>query len=171
VSAERIFDPTLKNLPVIVLSNNDGCAVARSDAAKALGIKMEEPLQLIWDKVEAHGIRVFSSNYTLYGDISRRIVEVYEDFTPNVEIYSIDECFLDFTGFKDRAAHARSMRSKVLQRIGVSVRVGIASSKTLAKYANDVAKKNPIFAGVLDMMDETLADLIQPMVPIGDVWA
>lgn len=170
VSAERIFDPTLKNVPVIVLSNNDGCAVARSDEAKALGIKMGQPLHLIQDKVEAHGIRVFSSNYTLYGDISRRIVEVYEDFTPNVEIYSIDECFLDFTGFKDRAAHARAMRSEVLQRIGVPVRVGIASSKTLAKCANDVAKKNPIFAGVLDMMDQTLSDLILPMVPVGDIW-
>ena len=170
VSAERIFDPTLKNVPVIVLSNNDGCAVARSDEAKALGIKMGEPLHLIRDKIEAHGIRVFSSNYTLYGDISRRIVEVYEDFTPNVEIYSIDECFLDFGGFKDRTAHARRMRTEVLRRIGVPVRVGIASSKTLAKCANDVAKKNPIFAGVLDMMDETLADLILPMVPVGDIW-
>lgn len=149
VSAERIFDPSLKNVPVIVLSNNDGCAVARSDEAKALGIKMGQPLHLIRDKVEAHGVRVFSSNYTLYGDISLRIVEVYEDFTPNVEIYSIDECFLDFTGFKDRTAHARTMRSEVLRRIGVPVRVGIASSKTLAKCANDVAKKNPIFAGVL----------------------
>lgn len=171
VSAERIFDPTLKNVPVIVLSNNDGCAVARSDEAKALGIKMGEPLHLIQDKVEAHGIRVFSSNYTLYGDISRRIVEVYEDFSPNIEIYSIDECFLDFGGFKDRTAHARAMRSEVLQRIGVPVRVGIASSKTLAKCANDVAKKNPIFAGVLDMMDETLANFILPMVPVGDIWS
>lgn len=170
VSAERIFDPSLKNVPVIVLSNNDGCAVARSDEAKALGIKMGEPLHLIRDTVEAHGIRVFSSNYTLYGDISRRIVEVYEDFTPNVEIYSIDECFLDFTGFKDRAKHARDMRSEVLRRIGVPVRVGIASSKTLAKCANDVAKKNPLFAGVLDMMDESLADFVLPLVPVGDIW-
>jgi len=126
VSAERIFDPTLKNVPVIVLSNNDGCAVARSDEAKALGIRMGEPLHLIRDKIAAHGVRVFSSNYTLYGDISRRVVEVYEDFTPNVEIYSIDECFLDFTGFADRTAHARAMRAAVLRRIGVPVRVGIA---------------------------------------------
>ena len=86
VSAERIFDPTLANVPVIVLSNNDGCAVARSDEAKALGIKMGEPLHLLQDKIKVHGVRVFSSNYTLYGDISRRVVNVYEDFTPNVEI-------------------------------------------------------------------------------------
>lgn len=170
VSAERIFDPTLKNVPVIVLSNNDGCAVARSDEAKALGIRMGAPLHLIRDKVEAHGIRVFSSNYTLYGDISRRVVEVYEDFTPNVEIYSIDECFLNFGGFRDRAAHARAMCAAVLRRIGVPVRVGIAPTKTLAKCANDIAKKNPIFAGVLDMMDDTLADWLLPMVPVGDIW-
>lgn len=170
VSAERIFDPTLKNVPVIVLSNNDGCAVARSDEAKALGIRMGEPLHLLRDKIEAHGVRVFSSNYTLYGDISRRVVEVYEDFTPNVEIYSIDECFLDFTGFADRTAHARALRAAVLRRIGVPVRVGIAPTKTLAKCANDIAKKNPIFAGVLDMMDDALADWLLPMVPVGDLW-
>ena len=170
VSAERIFDPTLRNVPVIVLSNNDGCAVARSDEAKALGIKMGEPLHLIQDKIAAHGVRVFSSNYTLYGDISRRIVEVYEDFTPNIEIYSIDECFLDFCGFKDRTVHAQAMRREVLRRIGVPVRVGIASTKTLAKCANDIAKKNPIFAGVMDMMDDTLADWLLPMVPVGDIW-
>ena len=170
VSAERIFDPTLKNVPVIVLSNNDGCAVARSDEAKALGIKMGEPLHLLQDKIKAHGVRVFSSNYTLYGDISRRVVEVYEDFTPNVEIYSIDECFLDFGGFKDRDKHARAMRCEVLRRIGVPVRIGIAPTKTLAKCANDIAKKNPIFGGVLDVMDDALATWLLPMVPVGDIW-
>ena len=170
VSAERIFDPTLKNVPVIVLSNNDGCAVARSDEAKALGIKMGEPLHLLQDKIKAHGVRVFSSNYTLYGDISRRVVEVYEDFSPNVEIYSIDECFLDFGGFKDRNTHARAMRREVLRRIGVPVRIGIAPTKTLAKCANDIAKKNPIFGGVLDVMDDALADWLLPMVPVGDIW-
>jgi DNA polymerase V len=170
VSAERIFDPTLKNVPVIVLSNNDGCAVARSNEAKALGIKMGEPLHLLQDKIKAHGVRVFSSNYTLYGDISRRVVEVYEDFTPNVEIYSIDECFLDFGGFKDRDKHARAMRREVLRRIGVPVRIGIAPTKTLAKCANDIAKKNPIFGGVLDVMDDALATWLLPMVPVGDIW-
>ena len=170
VSAERIFDPTLKNVPVIVLSNNDGCAIARSDEAKALGIKMGTPLHHIRETVDAHGIRVFSSNYTLYGDISRRVVEVYEDFTPNVEIYSIDECFLDFVGFKDRTAHAMALRAAVLRRVGVPVRIGIAPTKTLAKCANDIAKKNPIFAGVLDMMDESLARWLLPRVPVGDIW-
>jgi len=170
VSAERIFDPSLKGVPVIVLSNNDGCAVARSDEAKALGIKMGEPLHLLRDKIAAHGVRVFSSNYTLYGDISRRVVEVYDDYTPNVEIYSIDECFLDFGGFKDRVVHASAMRRDVLRRVGVPVRVGIATTKTLAKCANDIAKKNPIFAGVLDMTDPGLADWLLPLVPVGDIW-
>ena len=99
VSCERVFRPDLMRKPVIVLSNNDGCAVARSEEAPALGIKMGEPLHLLRDKIAAHGVRVFSSNYTLYGDISRRVVEVYEDYTPHIEIYSIDECFLDFSGF------------------------------------------------------------------------
>lgn len=170
VSAERIFDPSLNGVPVIVLSNNDGCAVARSDEAKALGIKMGEPLHLLRNKIEAHGVRVFSSNYTLYGDISRRVVEVYEDYTPNVEIYSIDECFLDFSGFQDRVAHAKHMRHDVLRRIGIPVRVGIAQTKTLAKCANDIAKKNPIFEGVLDMTDPALADWLLPRVPVGDIW-
>ncbi|WP_299592486.1 Y-family DNA polymerase [uncultured Tateyamaria sp.] len=170
VSAERIFDVSLANVPVIVLSNNDGCAVARSDEAKALGIRMGEPLHLIRDKIERHGIQVFSSNYTLYADISRRVVDTYADFTPSVEIYSIDECFLDFSGFRDREAHAQAMRAAVRRRVGIPVRVGIASSKTLAKCANEIAKKNPIFHGVLDLMDEGLARRLLPKVPVGDIW-
>jgi DNA polymerase V len=170
VSAERIFDPSLRNVPVIVLSNNDGCAVARSDEAKALGIKMGAPLHLIRDKIAAHGVRVFSSNYTLYGDISRRVVEVYETFSPVVEVYSIDESFLDFGGVRDREAHAQEMRAQVLLQVGVPVRVGIGPTKTLAKCANEVAKRNPIFKGVLDMMDRSVADWVLPRVPVGDVW-
>jgi len=129
VSAERIFNPALKNVPVIVLSNNDGCAVARSDEAKALGIKMGAPLHLIRDKIKAHGVRVFSSNYTLYGDISRRVVEVYETFSPVVEVYSIDESFLDFGGFRDREAHAQEMRKQVLLQVGVPVFLSSANAK------------------------------------------
>lgn len=170
VSAERIFNPALKNVPVIVLSNNDGCAVARSDEAKALGIKMGAPLHLIRDKIKAHGVRVFSSNYTLYGDISRRVVEVYETFSPVVEVYSIDESFLDFGGFRDREAHAQEMRKQVLLQVGVPVRVGIGPTKTLAKCANEVAKRNPIFKGVLDLMDRSVADWVLPRVPVGDIW-
>ena len=170
VSAERLFEPSLKNTPVIVLSNNDGCTVARSDEAKALGIKMGAPLHKLKDVISKHGVRVFSSNYTLYGDISRRVVEVYQDFSPTVEVYSIDECFMDLGGFKDREAHAQEMRQEVLRRVGIPVRVGIASTKTLAKCANDIAKKNALFDGVLDMMDRQLVDWLLPKVPVSDIW-
>lgn len=170
VSAERCFNPALEGVPVIVLSNNDGCAVARSDEAKALGIKMGEPVHLIRDKIKEHGIRVFSSNYALYGDMSRRVIEVYDDFTPRVEIYSIDECFLDFSGFEDPEGHARVMRDTIRKTIGIPVRVGIAHTKTLAKCANEIAKKNPVFGGVLDLREPAISDMLLPKVAIGDIW-
>jgi len=129
VSAERVFDPSLIGVPVIVLSNNDGCAIARSNEAKSLGVKMGAPVHHLRDKIKDHGIRVLSSNYTLYGDMSRRVSEVYDDFSPRVEVYSIDECFLDFDGFKHREAHAKSLVANVWQRVGVPVRVGIGPSK------------------------------------------
>ncbi|WP_427454797.1 Y-family DNA polymerase [Litorimonas sp. WD9-15] len=170
VSAERCFDPALRGVPVIVLSNNDGCAVARSDEAKALGVKMGEPVFKLRDKIRDHGIRVLSSNYTLYGDMSRRVVEVYETFSPNVEIYSIDESFLDFSGFRDRDAHARSMKTAVTRLTGIPVRVGIARTKTLAKCANELAKRNPIWGGVLDLCDIAAAEALLPRVAVGDIW-
>lgn len=169
VSAERVFDPTLINVPCIVLSNNDGCAVARSDEAKILGVKMGEPIHHLKDKIKAHGIRVLSSNYTLYGDMSRRVAEVYEDFSPCVEIYSIDECFLDWQ-FKDREAHAKNLVAAVRQRVGIPVRVGIAPSKTLAKCANDLAKKNPIFSNVCDLTDKSVRDYLLSRVEVSDIW-
>ncbi|TQS73281.1 Y-family DNA polymerase [Rhodobacteraceae bacterium] len=170
VSAERIFDPTLANVPVIVLSNNDGCAIARSDEAKALGIRMGAPVHLIRDKIEKHGVRVFSSNYTLYGDISRRVVDVYRSFSPAIEIYSIDESFLDFTGIPAPEAHAAEMIATVRRRIGVPVRVGMASTKTLAKVANDLAKRNPIFGGVLHLTNADLSQELLSRMAVGDVW-
>ena len=170
VSAERLFDPTLAKAPVIVLSNNDGCAVARSEQAKALGIEMGAPLHLVRHVVEAHGVRVLSSNYTLYGDIARRVVEVYRDFTPSVEVYSIDECFLDLGGLGPPEAHARAMHEAVRRRVGIPVRVGIAPTKTLAKCANELAKRNPVFDGVLDLTEEAVARWLLPRVPVGDLW-
>jgi len=169
VSAERVFDPSLINVPCIVLSNNDGCAVARSDEAKILGVKMGEPVHHLTDKIKAHGIRVLSSNYTLYGDMSRRVAEIYEDYSPRVEIYSIDECFLDWQ-FKDREAHAKKLVAAVKQRVGIPVRVGIAPSKTLAKCANELAKKNPIFSSVCDLTDKSAQDYLLPRVEVSDIW-
>ena len=170
VSAERVFDPSLVGVPVIVLSNNDGCAVARSNEAKALGIKMGAPVHHLKDKIKAHGVRVLSSNYTLYGDMSRRVSEVYDDFSPRVEVYSIDECFLDFGGFQDREAHAKALVAGVKQRVGIPVRVGIGPSKTLAKCANELAKKNPIFHSVCDLTDMSLRNFLLPRVTVSDIW-
>ena len=169
VSAERVFDPTLINVPCIVLSNNDGCAVARSNEAKILGIKMGAPVHQLSDKIKEHGIRVLSSNYTLYGDMSRRVAEVYEDYSPRVEIYSIDECFLDWQ-FKDKEAHAKKLVAAVKQRVGIPVRVGIAPTKTLAKCANELAKKNPIFSSVCDLTDKSIQDYLLRRVDVSDIW-
>ncbi|MCP1201075.1 Y-family DNA polymerase [Notoacmeibacter sp. MSK16QG-6] len=171
VSCERVFDPRLAGVPVIVLSNNDGCAVARSDEAKALGIKMGAPAFQIRDVIRRHGVRVFSSNYTLYGDMSRRVVAVIQDFSPRYEVYSIDETFVDLSGFGDRmVAHAASMSAAVRQRTGIPTCVGIGPTKTLAKLANFAAKKNPLFDGVCDLMDETIRDYVLARIPIGEIW-
>ncbi len=171
VSCERVFDPRLRGVPVIVLSNNDGCAVARSDEAKALGIKMGAPAFKIRDVIKRHGVRVFSSNYTLYGDMSRRVVDAIHDFSPRFEVYSIDETFVDLSGFGDRMVpHAMAMRDEVRQRTGIPTCVGIGPTKTLAKLANFAAKKNPIFAGVCDLMDETIRDYVLARVPVGEIW-
>ncbi|MFM7156661.1 MAG: SOS mutagenesis and repair protein UmuC, partial [Bacteroidota bacterium] len=121
VSCERVFQPELRGIPVIVLSNNDGCAVARSDEAKALGIKMGDPLFKIMDIVEAHDVQVFSSNYELYGDMSHRVVETLSMFTPTIEVYSIDESFLDLEHIpaSDQVEYCREIRRTVMQWTGI----------------------------------------------------
>ena len=132
-SAERAFDPRLKGVPVVVASNNDGCAIARSDEAKALGIKMGDPIHKIKDKIKAHGIHVLSSNHTLYGDMQRRVLAAVEPFAPDIEVYSIDESFLDLAGLEDRdlVAHAQAMRAQVLRWTTIPTCVGIGPTKTL----------------------------------------
>ncbi len=171
VSCERVFDLRLRGVPVIVLSNNDGCAVARSEEAKALGIKMGDPAFKIRDKIRAHSIRVMSSNYTLYGDMSRRVVAVLHDFSPRLENYSIDETFVDLSGFGDRMVkQAANMRTEVRERTGIPTCVGIGPTKTLAKLANFAAKKNPLFAGVCDLTEQKVADYVLARVPVGEVW-
>lgn len=171
VSCERLFDPRLRGVPIVVLSNNDGCAVARSDEAKALGIKMGEPAHLFRQKTKAHGIRLFSSNYTLYGDISRRVAATISDFSPRTEIYSIDETFVDMGGFGSRMLdHAAEMRATVRQNTGIPTCVGIGPSKTLAKFANFIAKKNPLFNGIADLMDEKIAAYCMARTDVSEVW-
>lgn len=171
VSCERLFDPRLRGKPVVVLSNNDGCAVARSDEAKALGIGMGEPAHHFKDKTREHGIRLFSSNYTLYGDISRRVAATIADFSPRTEIYSIDETFVDLSGFGGRMLdHAAEMRATVRQNVGIPTCVGIGPTKTLAKFANFIAKKNPVFGGVADLMNTEIATYCMVRTDVSEVW-
>jgi DNA polymerase V len=169
-SCERVFDPKLERRPVIVLSNNDGCAVARTTEAKALGIKMGQPMFKIRDLCRANNVAVFSSNYALYGDMSRRMNSVYQGFSPDIEIYSIDESFLDVEHLpiKDRTAWASDLRATTRQWTGIPTCVGIGPTKTLAKLANKAAKKLP--SGVLDLSDEAVRAEVMATFPIGDVW-
>jgi DNA polymerase V len=172
VSCERVFNRRLEGVPVLVLSNNDGCAIARSDEVKALGVKMGEPAFKLRPLIEKHGVRVFSSNYVLYGDMSRRVNDVLNQFSPDVEIYSIDETFLDLSGFghKDLWAYGQEMRAAVQRWTGIPTCVGIGPTKTLAKLANAVAKKNPTFGRVCDLSNQAVRSAVMRAFPVGDVW-
>ena len=172
VSCERAFDASLVGVPVIVLSNNDGCAIARSAEAKALGIKMGDPIHHLRDMVRRHGIQVRSSNYALYGDMQRRVIAACAPFARDFEIYSIDETFLDLAGFdnRDLVAHAHKMRAQVQQWTTIPTCVGIAEAKTLAKLANAAAKKDPRFAGVADLREEGTRRDVMQVFAVGDVW-
>lgn len=172
VSCERAFDSKLVGVPVVVASNNDGCAIARSNEAKALGVKMGDPIHLIRDRLNKHGVVVRSSNYTLYGDMQRRVVAAVEEFASEVEIYSIDESFLDLSPFADRdlVAHANGMRRQVQRWTTIPTCVGIGPTKTLAKLANAAAKKNPLFDGVADLRNETIRGFVLDRFPVADVW-
>lgn len=168
-SCERVFDPTARGVPVIVLSNNDGCVVARSEEAKAVGIQMGQPFFECRDIVQKHKVRVFSSNYVLYGDMSARIMSILSGFTPDMEVYSIDEAFLFFKGFErfDLEAHGQRIRKIVQEYTGVPVSVGIARTKTLAKLANHLAKK-VYKTGVLCMTTDEDEHL--KSVPVEEIW-
>lgn len=172
VSCERAFDASLSGVPVIVLSNNDGCAIARSAEAKALGIKMGDPAHHLRDLIREHGIQVRSSNYTLYGDMHRRVVEAVQEFARDIEVYSIDELFLDMAGFegRDLIQHANAMRERVREWTTIPTCVGIAPTKTLAKMANAVAKKDAAMNGVADLRDENLRRSIFERFPVADIW-
>lgn len=170
-SCERVFQPALRGKPVVVLSNNDGCVIARSNEAKALGIAMGDPWHLVKDKHKGAGIVVRSSHYTLYGDMSARVMRVLSGFTPNLEIYSIDEAFLGLGGFETRLeAHGRELSRTVLQWTGVPVSVGVAPTKTLAKVANRFAKKDPATGGVCLLLDETSQRDALGRMELTDLW-
>jgi DNA polymerase V len=143
VSCERVFQPQLNNKPVVVLSNNDGCVISRSNEAKQLGISMGAPEFQFRETMKANGVRVFSSNYALYGDLSGRVMRLLVNFTPNVEVYSIDEAFLNFEGMKipDYESYGAEIKKLIHKCVGIPICVGFAPSKALAKVANKIAKK------------------------------
>ena len=172
VSCERVFNPQLEGVPVGVLSNNDGCFVARSAELKALGVTMGQPLFEVRDLVRRHNVRVLSSNYALYGDLSARVTDCLRGFAPALEVYSIDESFLDLTGMTGSLpAYAADIRRTVRRWTGIPTCVGIAPSKTLAKLANFAAKKAlRDDSGVCDLTNPDVRDAILARVPIAEVW-
>ena len=168
VSCERVFQPHLNGKPVVVLSNNDGCVVARSPEVKALGVKMGVPLFKIRELVNRHQIQVFSSNYTLYGDLSQRVMVSLKQFSPLVEIYSIDEAFLGLTANQSHEAYGAAIRQAIKQWVGIPVSLGIAPTKVLAKVAIEVAKQST--TGVTQLSTADAADEILATMPIRDIW-
>ena len=171
-SCERVFNPRLRHRPVVVLSNNDGCVVARSNEAKALGFKTGDPYFKVKAQVARHGVAVCSSNYTLYGDMSHRVVQTLQQLAPIVEVYSIDEAFLDLKGFTGDAiaALAAHIRRTVKTWTGIPVSVGIGPTKTLAKAASRIAKKNPEANGVWSLITPASQHDALSQLPVGDVW-
>jgi DNA polymerase V len=171
VSCERIFEPSLEGRPVVVLSNNDGCVVSRSNEAKKLGIGMGVAFFKVKDLAEKHGVVALSSNYTLYADMSRRVMETLCNFTPEIEVYSIDEAFLNLSGFGDDLTdYGRTIRQTVKQWTGMPVSIGIAETKTLAKIANRFAKRSPEADGVFELTDQTRIDEALTQTGVEHIW-
>lgn len=172
-SCERLFRPDLQGQPIVVLSNNDGCIVARSAEAKALNINMAVPVHKIEGLLRQQGVHIFSSNYALYGDLSNRVMHTLEALAPFTEVYSIDEAFLDLTGVnhvQNLTDFGHTVRNTVQQHVGISVSVGIAPSKTLAKLANHAAKKYPATHGVVDLTETQRQHKLLRLIPVGEVW-
>jgi len=171
-SCERVFDPALRTRPVVVLSNNDGCIIARSEEAKALGIKMGTPVFKCRDVLRRYKVAVFSSNYQLYGDMSSRVMMTLAALAPDIELYSIDEAFLDMSSFGrfDLAEYARLIRRTVRQHTGIPVCVGMAPTKTLAKVANRLAKKNPHYLGVCLLNSDEAIRSALAATKVEDIW-
>ena len=171
VSCERVFNPKLNNKPVVALSNNDGCIIARSKEAKALGIKMGVPLFKVKDIVERENVIVFSSNYTLYADMSRRVMNIISEFAPSIEVYSIDEAFIELTNMNvDYESYVRQMRKVILQYTGIPVSIGVASTKTLTKVANHIAKDDESLEGVCSLVKHENLDQVLEDTNVADVW-
>ena len=171
VSCERVFNPFLINKPVVVLSNNDGCIIARSNEAKALNIPMGAPFHIYRDFINAHKVKVYSSNYPLYGDMSNRVMTSLSYFNPNLEVYSIDEAFLKFNqGIKnDIGKDIIKIKKNIFKWTGVPVSIGIGPTKTLAKVANTLAKKNN-YNGIFDLSSKIKQDEILQNINVENIW-
>ena len=170
VSCERLFNPSINKKPVVVLSSNDGCVISRSTEAKALGIKMGEPYFKVKKIVKENDVKIFSTNFSLYGDISRRVMKTLKQFSPEMEIYSIDEAFLNLSSIKNEnlLEHAYEIRKTILKWTGIPTSIGIASTKTLSKAANYIAKKDK--SGIIDLINSKKIDTLLSEIKINDVW-
>jgi len=170
VSCERLFNPSIMKKPVVVLSNNDGCVISRSTEAKSFGIKMGEPYFKVAKIVKKNNVKVFSSNYSLYGDISRRVMKTLKQFSPQIEIYSIDEAFLNLSSIKDEnlLEYGNTIRKTILKWTGIPTSIGIASTKTLSKAANFIAKKEK--TGVINFINSKQIDQLLEKIEINNVW-
>lgn len=169
-SCERVFNPSLNGKPIVVLSNNDGCVIARSNEAKALGIKMGVPAYQIKDLVKKHDVAVFSSNYVLYGDMSGRVMSMLAELAPEIEVYSIDEAFLNLEGIQDLQTLGSKIVRQVTRGTGIPVSTGIAPTKTLAKVANKFAKKYPAYNRLCIIDTEEKREKALKLFEIGDIW-
>lgn len=172
-SCERVFHPDLRNKPVVVLSNNDGCVIARSEESKALGIKMGDVFYQVKDMLDKNNVAVFSSNYNLYGDMSRRVMSLLSTYTPQLDIYSIDEAFLDLTGMGDSEQlniYCKKMVRDITKGTGIPISLGIAPTKTLAKMASKFAKKHKGYEGVCMIDSEEKREKALRLFPVEDVW-
>ena len=170
VSCERLFNPSIIKKSVIVLSSNDGCVISRSTEAKVLGIKMGEPYFKVKKIIKKNDVKVFSSNYSLYGDISRRVMKTLKQFSPQMEIYSIDEAFLNLSSIRDENLfeHGNKIRKTVLKWTGIPTSIGIATTKTLSKAANHIAKKEQ--SGIVNLINTKQIDQILKEIEINEVW-
>ena len=172
VSCERVFRPDLEGRPVVVLSNNDGCIIARSNEAKALGIKMGTPLFQIRDLIRMENISVFSSNYQLYGDMSQRVMNILRQSAPGIEVYSIDEAFLnlDQMPLEKLQPFARALSARIRREVGIPVSIGVSPTKTLAKIASKLCKSYPALKGGCLMYRKQDVEKVLSKFPVGDVW-
>ncbi len=170
VSCERLFNPSIAKKPVVVLSSNDGCVISRSTEAKILGIKMGEPYFKVKKIVKENNVKIFSTNFALYGDISRRVMKTLKQFSPQMEVYSIDEAFLDLSSIRSESLleHGYKIRKTILKWTGIPTSIGIAATKTLSKAANYIAKKEK--SGVVDLVNSKEIDNILSTIKINDVW-